>query len=77
MKEIITLIQSRKLECTIAFIIILMAIGAGIFANEMLEVGRNWVVRFYLAFTFVSLLLFSIYIGLDRIFSSKKQSEET
>ncbi|QDI92723.1 hypothetical protein EPH95_17295 [Salicibibacter halophilus] len=76
MKEIIALVKSRKLECSIAFIIILMAAGAGIFANELLEVGRNWVIRFYLGFTFVSLLLFSIYIGLDRIFSTK-QSEET
>ncbi|AXF57615.1 hypothetical protein [Salicibibacter kimchii] len=77
MKEIIALVKNRKLECSIACMIILMAVGAGIYANEMLEVGRNWVVRFYIGFTFVSLLLFSIYIALDRIFTSNKQSEET
>ncbi|MBB6450678.1 hypothetical protein HNR44_002668 [Geomicrobium halophilum] len=77
MKEIITLIQSRKLECLIAFIIILVAVGSGVVTNEILEVGRNWVVRFYLGFTFVSLVLFFIYSMIDRMFSPKKQPEKS
>ncbi|SDJ11328.1 hypothetical protein [Natribacillus halophilus] len=72
MREIITLIQQRKLECLIAFIILLIAVGAGIYTNEVLEVGRNWIIRFYLGFTFVSLVLFSIYIGIERIFAGSR-----